>query len=179
MNELEFLQGDTSTKYGALRASLGYPKPWKVNFVEIGNEDNLNGGPSSYNSYRFKMFYDAVKAKYPNMTILASFETKTLPGDAGMDYHTYNQPNKMIGDFGKFDRYDRKHKVIVGMFKPCELHWSYCHGANTLKGSMPTSTKTPLETSGLIVHCSHGGEAPWQKRSSPLALRGMATSLSD
>ncbi|KAK3329952.1 alpha-L-arabinofuranosidase A [Apodospora peruviana] len=118
MNELEFLMGDTSTKYGALRASLGYPTPWKVNFVEVGNEDDLNNGKDSYNSYRYKMFYNAIKAKYPNMTIIASFETTMsgLPADAAKDYHTYNQPNKMINDFTKFDRYDRAHKVIVGEY---------------------------------------------------------------
>lgn len=35
MNELEFIMGSTSTKYGALRASLGYPNPWKINYVEV------------------------------------------------------------------------------------------------------------------------------------------------
>ncbi|KAF2190292.1 glycoside hydrolase family 51 protein [Zopfia rhizophila CBS 207.26] len=116
MNELEFLMGDTGTNYGALRASLGYSQPWKVNFVEIGNEDNLNGGTASYNSYRFSMFYNAIKAKYPNMTVIASFENGNLPGDAAQDYHTYNKPNSMVTDFNKFDRYDRKHKVIIGEY---------------------------------------------------------------
>lgn len=44
MNELGFLTGDISTKYGALRASLGYLQPWKINIVEVGNEENLGGG---------------------------------------------------------------------------------------------------------------------------------------
>ncbi|KAK0709344.1 putative vacuolar segregation protein, partial [Lasiosphaeria miniovina] len=118
LDELEFLMGDAATtKYGAQRASiLGHARPWRVNFVEIGNEDNLNGGPASYTAYRFPMFYNAIKAKYPNMTVVASMETKSLPGDAAQDYHTYSQPKSMIGDFAKFDRYDRKHKVIVGEY---------------------------------------------------------------
>jgi alpha-N-arabinofuranosidase len=37
LNELEFIMGDVSTEYGALRASLGYPKPWKINYVEVGS----------------------------------------------------------------------------------------------------------------------------------------------
>ena len=117
LDELEFLTGDAATtEYGALRASLGYPEPWQINFVEVGNEDNLNGGSSSYTAYRFSMFYDAIKAKYPNMTVIASYETGSLPGDAAQDYHTYNKPNNMISDFSKFDRYSRDHKVIVGAF---------------------------------------------------------------
>jgi len=44
MNELEYIMGGVNTKYGALRASHGYPDPWKVNYVEIGNEDYLTNG---------------------------------------------------------------------------------------------------------------------------------------
>lgn len=44
MNELEYVLGDASTKYGALRVSHGHPEPWKVNYVEIGNEDMLTDG---------------------------------------------------------------------------------------------------------------------------------------
>lgn len=122
LDELEFLTGDAATtEYGALRASLGYPEPWRVNFVEVGNEDNLNGGSYSYTAYRFSMFYDAIKAKYPNMTVIASYEIGNLPGDAAQDYHTYNKPNNMIADFAKFDRYNRDHKVIVGAFSSLHL----------------------------------------------------------
>ncbi len=35
MNELEFIMGDVSTPYGKLRASLGYPQPWTINYVEV------------------------------------------------------------------------------------------------------------------------------------------------
>jgi hypothetical protein len=35
LNELEFIMGGVHTKYGALRASLGYPNPWKINYVEV------------------------------------------------------------------------------------------------------------------------------------------------
>lgn len=35
MDELEFILGDVNTKYGALRASLGHPRPWKLNYVEV------------------------------------------------------------------------------------------------------------------------------------------------
>ncbi|KAL3428359.1 alpha-N-arabinofuranosidase A [Phlyctema vagabunda] len=52
LNELEFITGDVSTTYGALRASLGYPEPWALNYVEIGNEDNLSNGLQSYIDYR-------------------------------------------------------------------------------------------------------------------------------
>lgn len=57
LNELEFLMGDSSTTYGAQRIALGYTDPFNIKFVEVGNEDNLNGGEETYIDYRFKMFY--------------------------------------------------------------------------------------------------------------------------
>ncbi|KAL2184146.1 hypothetical protein L209DRAFT_745172 [Thermothelomyces heterothallicus CBS 203.75] len=42
LNELEFLMGDVSTPYGALRAKLGYPRPWRIKFVMIEGACNLD-----------------------------------------------------------------------------------------------------------------------------------------
>jgi alpha-L-arabinofuranosidase len=111
---LEFLMGSTSTKNGALRASLGYPNPWKINYVEIGNEDNLSGGQVSYSAYRFAAFYDAVHAKYPNLTVIASTSGMSLPGNAGQDFHVYNRPNLLAGQFDFFDHWSRSHKTLIG-----------------------------------------------------------------
>lgn len=57
LDELEFLMGDASTTYGAQRIALGYEDPFTIKFVEVGNEDNLNGGEDSYIDYRFDAFY--------------------------------------------------------------------------------------------------------------------------
>ena len=67
LDELEFLIGDTSTMWGARRASLGYSEPFKIHFLEIGNEDMLNNGTATYAAYRFDAFYSAIHKAYPNM----------------------------------------------------------------------------------------------------------------
>jgi alpha-L-arabinofuranosidase len=42
INEIEFVTGDANTtKYGALRASLGREKPYQLRYIEIGNEDQV------------------------------------------------------------------------------------------------------------------------------------------
>lgn len=41
LNEIEYITGNTSTTFGALRASHGREKPWRLRYVEIGNEDWL------------------------------------------------------------------------------------------------------------------------------------------
>lgn len=46
LNAIEYITGDTSTQWGAVRAANGHLEPYKLNYVEIGNEDFLNGGTS-------------------------------------------------------------------------------------------------------------------------------------
>lgn len=117
LNELEFILGPSTSPYGALRASLGYPNPWPLKFIEIGNEDNLEGGANSYASYRFSMFYDAISAKYPNLTIISSTGDLTAvgPGSA-TDFHIYALPDYFVTQFGKWDNVPRTHKVLIGEY---------------------------------------------------------------
>ncbi|CZT52133.1 related to alpha-N-arabinofuranosidase A precursor [Rhynchosporium secalis] len=116
INELEFIMGSTSTKYGALRASLGFPNPWKIRYVEIGNEDNY-ANPEGYASYRFRMFHDAIRAAYPSISIMSSIgdHTAVAPGSS-IDYHEYNRPNNFASEFTKFDNVDRSHKILIGEY---------------------------------------------------------------
>ena len=39
LEEIEYVIGDTNTKWGARRAKDGHPAPFKLRYVEIGNED--------------------------------------------------------------------------------------------------------------------------------------------
>lgn len=113
LDELEFLMGDVSTKYGALRAKLGYPKPWTIKYVEVGNEDHLWGGLDSYKQYRLRIFYDAIKAKYPDIFIFSStseFQYK----DSGRDYHEYTRPDYYVNQFGMFDNWTAGNPIMIG-----------------------------------------------------------------
>lgn len=73
LDEIEFLTGDASTAWGRRRIDLGYPEPFQVNFVEVGNEDSLYHGDTSYREYRFDAFYRAISEKYPHIRVIASF----------------------------------------------------------------------------------------------------------
>ncbi len=39
LDEIEYVTGGTDTKWGAERAKDGHPEPFKLTYVEIGNED--------------------------------------------------------------------------------------------------------------------------------------------
>lgn len=114
LDELEFLTGSVDTKYGALRAKYGHPEPWTIRYVEVGNEDNLNNGLSSYKSYRFKAFYDAITEKYPDIQVLASTIDMTLEDKAGGDYHLYDIPDSFVTKFDMFDSYSPEHPILLG-----------------------------------------------------------------
>ncbi len=118
MDELEYVTGDKNTKWGAQRASDGHPAPFKLNFVEIGNEDNLGTGGRTYD-LRFTKFYDAIKAKYPNLQIISTATSRsrilhTRTPDV-FDDHFYNSSMQMQADAHHYDNYDRTApKIFVG-----------------------------------------------------------------
>jgi alpha-N-arabinofuranosidase len=122
LDELEFILGPKSTPYGALRASLGYPEPWALNYVEIGNEDDLyTNGSSTYAAYRFSMFYDAISAAYPDLKIISSAGDYTAVGGSGdtaslTDYHVYSRPDTLVSMFDHFDHASREYKSIIGEY---------------------------------------------------------------
>lgn len=122
LNEIEFVRGDASTPYGALRASLGYPKPWTLKYVEVGNEDWLAGAPSGYQSYmqyRFPLFKAAIEEKYPDIQIIASpsvYDNMTIPRPAAGDYHPYRQPDNFFNEFHKFESLTPTNLTLVGEF---------------------------------------------------------------
>jgi alpha-N-arabinofuranosidase len=70
LEEIEYVTGDVNTSWGARRAKDGHPAPFKLTYVEIGNEDWFDKS-GSYND-RFAQFYDAIKARYPRLKLISS-----------------------------------------------------------------------------------------------------------
>ncbi|HVX84019.1 MAG TPA: alpha-L-arabinofuranosidase C-terminal domain-containing protein [Phycisphaerae bacterium] len=116
LDEIEYVSGDASTKWGALRAKNGYPKPFDLKYVEIGNEDFFDGRRGGTNTYdeRFAAFYDAIKAKYPNLQCIATTPVKSRKPDV-VDDHYYQQAQEMWAMSQLYDKKDRSGpKVFVG-----------------------------------------------------------------
>ncbi len=70
LDEIEYITGDTSTKWGAQRAKDGHPAPFKLRYVEIGNEDWFDK-EFTYDA-RYTQFYDAIKAKHPQLKLIST-----------------------------------------------------------------------------------------------------------
>lgn len=112
MDELEFVTGDTSTKWGGVRAKLGHPAPFPLTYVEIGNEDEFDTS-GSYEG-RFAQFFKAIKAKYPQLQLIATTPVKRMKPDV-LDDHYYKRADEFFDMVKKYDDADRQGpKIFVG-----------------------------------------------------------------
>jgi alpha-N-arabinofuranosidase len=84
LEEIEYVAGDTNTKWGAQRAKDGHPAPFNLHYVEIGNEDWFDKA-GSYDA-RFAQFYDAIKAKYPQLKTIS-----TIGNDQPENLHVHSR----------------------------------------------------------------------------------------
>lgn len=107
LDEIEYITGDVTTEWGARRAKDGHPEPFKLTYVEIGNEDWLNNGTPSYQGPegRYAMFYKAIKAKYPHIQVIATVDPQ-VPHDV-IDNHHYMSPEAAIRNAHLYDNTDR------------------------------------------------------------------------
>ncbi|MBS1563061.1 MAG: alpha-N-arabinofuranosidase, partial [Bacteroidetes bacterium] len=122
LEEIEYVTGDASTKWGARRAADGHPAPFKLSYVEVGNEDGFDAS-GSYDG-RFAQFYDAIKAKYPQLKVISTVGGKDWLGQRvkfslrrpdAFDEHYYRNAWEMQEDAAHYDNYDRSGpKIFVG-----------------------------------------------------------------
>lgn len=112
LDEIEYVTGGTDTKWGAVRAQNGHPAPFALNFVEVGNEDFFDKS-KSYDG-RYAQFYKAIKAKYPNIQIIATTPVTSIKPDI-IDDHYYKQAEEFFADVHHYDNTDRNGpKIFVG-----------------------------------------------------------------
>lgn len=123
LDAIEYANGDPSTTWGAKRAAAGHPAPFNLNFIEIGNE---NGG-TNYND-RYALFYDAIKAAYPQMRIISCVWGGTAtsrPLDL-IDEHYYTSASTFQSYATKYDSYSRTGPhIFVGEYAVTSGYGTY------------------------------------------------------
>ncbi|KAJ7443628.1 hypothetical protein B0H11DRAFT_2250544 [Mycena galericulata] len=65
----------------AMRSAMGHPAPFALKYIEIGNEDFF--ASSSYDSYRWADFYNALVAQFPQLTYIATSATSGVGARIG------------------------------------------------------------------------------------------------
>jgi alpha-L-arabinofuranosidase len=118
LDEIQYVTGSTSTKWGAERARDGHPKPFVLKYVEIGNEDTFDKS-GSYND-RFAQFYKAIKAKYPELQLIATTPVTSVKPDV-VDEHYYLSAKEFFAKVHQYDHTDRNGpKIFVGEWATME-----------------------------------------------------------
>jgi alpha-N-arabinofuranosidase len=85
LDSVEFAIGDASTKWGSVRAAMGHPAPFRLDYLAIGNEDC---GKPFYNE-NYQLMYNVLTERYPQITYIANCNlTGTATTDL-FDYHVY------------------------------------------------------------------------------------------
>jgi alpha-N-arabinofuranosidase len=114
LDEIEYTTGAASTTWGARRAKNGHPAPFKLEYVEVGNEDQFDRQTGSYEG-RFGQFYDAIKAKYPKLNVVTTARVSGRKTDV-LDEHYYRRSeDEMASHAHDYDTRERTgQKVFVG-----------------------------------------------------------------
>lgn len=126
LDAIEYANGDATTEWGAKRIANGHKEPYNLKFIEIGNE-NYQADPNAQSQQyaeRYKMFYDAIKAKYPDIITIGNVEAwgtdnptwrNPYPVEL-VDEHYYRSYSWMKDNYNKYDSYPREIGVYVGEY---------------------------------------------------------------
>lgn len=122
---VEFANGDVSTKWGKVRAEMGHPSPFNLKYLAIGNEDKIT--PQFIE--RFRMIYEAIKKKYPEITVIGTSGPRPSGDDFEkgwrfarelgvpmVDEHFYMPPRWFWENLNRYDNYPRDIKVYAGEY---------------------------------------------------------------
>lgn len=150
---IEWANGSVTSTWGAKRADAGHPEPFNLEYIGIGNEDKIT--PEFVE--RFKMIYEAVKKKHPEIIVIGT----SGPFHSGDDFdkgwklanelqipivdeHYYADPDWFLSNLYRYDSYDRSSsKVYLG---------EYASWGNKLRNAIiEAAYMTSLERNGDIV----------------------------
>ncbi|MGE4568950.1 MAG: alpha-L-arabinofuranosidase C-terminal domain-containing protein [Bacteroidales bacterium] len=123
---IEYANGDKKSQWGKIRAEAGHPEPFNLKYIGVGNEDLI----SDIFEERFTLIYKAVKAKYPEITVIGTvgpffegtdyregWDIARKLGVEMVDEHYYQTPGWFIYNQDFYDKYDRSQsKVYLGEY---------------------------------------------------------------
>ena len=126
MDLVEFANGDISTTWGALRAEMGHPEPFHLEYLCLGNEED----DIPEFRERFLMFKDSLRKYCPEIKIIGTSGTDDTGShyttlwefsrenqlDA-VDEHYYNSPDWFLNNNHRYDNFDRQGpRVFIGEY---------------------------------------------------------------
>lgn len=150
---VEFANGDVTTTWGALRAEMGHPKPFGLEFIGIGNEQWETEKVDFFR--RYTIFEEEIHKRYPEIKLIGSAgpDVRTERYDAAwkfyreavkekkdftyaIDEHYYMPPEWFFANTHFYDDYSRDIKVFSGEYAAHPKRLGGMRSANTLEGAL-------------------------------------------
>lgn len=100
LEQIEYIAGPADSEWGRRRAAEGFPEPFKLRYVEIGNEDWFDRS-GSYDG-RFAQMAKAIRERYPHLQIIASAPVKSFKPDL-YDDHFYRSARQFLQMTSHYD----------------------------------------------------------------------------
>ena len=158
---VEFANGDSTTKWGRVRASMGHPAPFGLKMMGVGNE---NWGPQYLE--RLQLFTAAIKSRYPNIRLVNSSGTdpdgerfdflnsrlRAMHADI-IDEHYYRSPEWFLKNAGRYDSYPRNEsKIFAGEYAAQGVKTTSPDNRNTWQTALAEAAfMTGLERNADVV----------------------------
>ncbi len=122
---IEFANGAADTKWGSVRAEMGHPQPFNMEYLGIGNEEIGDGFFE-----RYPYFHNAIREKYPEIKIIntagpfavgegydVGWESAKKYGSDLVDEHYYSSPEWFLANMHHYEDYDANGpKVFLGEY---------------------------------------------------------------
>ena len=115
---IAYANAPVDSAQGAMRARNGHTEPFHLRYVEIGSE---NYG-SDY-AKRFVLFRDAIRARYPEITVISSSDVAKRGRSGWVDSHFYSLGSYFFSGATHFDadNYSRRAPMaFIGEFSTTE-----------------------------------------------------------
>ncbi|MDD6036787.1 MAG: alpha-L-arabinofuranosidase C-terminal domain-containing protein [Lachnospiraceae bacterium] len=168
---IEFANGPVTSKFGALRASMGHPESFHLTLLAIGNEQ-WNSRHVDLNE-RYTAFENAIHEKYPEIRCLGTagpFVKEPLYEKAwdfyrsecktntkftyAVDEHYYVAPQWLYDNVDFYDSYPRDISVFAGEYAGHDANLNNSFEAALAEAAMLTG----MERNGDVV--KHASYAP-------------------
>ena len=137
LDVVEFALGGTETVWGSVRAEMGHPEPFPLEYLGVGNEQwlaEINGKSNEFYK-RFEIFEKRIHEKYPDLKIIGTvgptvgtpshesawkWTRENLESDPNFVYasdeHFYVSPEWLYQNVHMYDDYPREAKVYAGEY---------------------------------------------------------------
>ncbi len=155
---IEFANGPVTSEWGGLRAEMGHPEPFNLEFVCLGNEPHDN----ALFRDRFPLFVEAIREKHPEIKIIGTsglseripiYDLMTEMNVYSSDEHYYLPPDWYFNHTDRYDDFDRsKPLIFIGEYAAHDSLYEGGLRVNTLYSALSEAAYlTGVERNGDMV----------------------------